>query len=420
MRTYLLQNNKTLSTMTPDEKVAYQNQMNIQNQTGKLIADTLIAMKYFCRSMPLEWMLPSTNGNTSINPDGTSSSNNNSGSTNNNQLDFVAALLHLLREREANIQVLAAECLEQLCLRAKLDFHQWMRFISELPTAISDANQILQVECNEHYAVEIAVQTGNPITPPNPTTVLTLQLEFHRAMSRLLALMLSSYISHLNNEKQIIKGSGPRHEKVSNYLRLVVDMLHHPSARVGSEQVNTWITLLRDPQIVKAKLLRPFAQEVLTCYMDQLIRIRWEDVENQVHPQTDLMEASWDDYNEYDSWLIDLRSKTSLLFKFLGNNEPQIVSSTMNSRIKALISSHGNGEPLNHLDPSNNQLTPKSDAVMIFEAAYQPLDNALGGIPSWALQDDNGLGQSDPERVAVSISLFCKKIKSDIACEIDF
>ena len=57
---------------------------------------------------------------------------------------------------------------------------------------------------------------------------------------------------------------------------------------------------------------------------------------------------------------------------------------------------HGNGAPLNLLDSTNQQLTVKSDAVVQFEGLAQPLENTLGGIPSWAMlpsaakiQDDN-------------------------------
>lgn len=379
--------------MSQDEASAYQTQLNLQTQTGRLLADTLETMKYFCRSMPLDWMLGATSG---------TNGNTNGVNSNTNQLDFVAALLHLLREPTANIQVLAVDCLEQLAIRGKLEFKQWLRFISDLPPAISEANQIFQVEFNEHLAVERAVRNGTgQVSQPNPNEALTMQLEFHRGLSRLLASMLSSYISHISNDKQILGGSGLHYDKLYSFLRLAVDMLHHPSGRIASEQVNTWIALLRDPQIVKSKILRPFTDEIMSCYMDRMTRIRWEDVENQVHPQTSLMETSWDDQDEYDAWLSDLRSKTSLLFKFLGNGDPQVASATITARVKNALLAHGNGEPINHVDPSNNQLTPKSDAVMFFEAMCQPLDNTLSGLPTFSLSENSG--KSDQESVMVSI-----------------
>lgn len=387
MRTYLLSTNRGLSTMTPEESLAYQTQLNLQTQTARLLADALVTMKYFCRSMPLDWML------------GTSSTSGppvNGG----HELDFIAALLHLLRERCENVQIVAVECLEQLVLRGKLEFKQWLRLISELPAAIGEANQLFQSEFNEHLPVEQAVQSGAAqVTPLNPTESLTLQLDFHRALARLSSSLLSSYIAHINSNKQILNGSGPNFDRLHAFLRFVVDMLHHPSGRIVSEQTTTWVALLRDPQIVKVKILRPFTQEVLTCFLDHMPRIRWEDVENQVHPKTSLMEASWDDQEEYDSWMADYRSRTALLYRFLASNDPQVASSTISTRVKTMLLKHGNGEPINHTEPSNSQLTVRSDAVMQLEGLSQPLDNILSGLPEWSLAADSPA--TDRERVEV-------------------
>lgn len=394
MRTYLLSNNRGISNMTPDESAAYQTQSNLQFQTGRLLADALETMKYFCRSMPLDWML----GNTGAACNPKNAISNNGG----HQLDFIAALLHLLRERTENVQILAVECLEQITLRGKLEFNQWFRLISELPAAIAEANQQFQAEFNEHMPVKQALQSGSgQVTPPNPNEALTLQLDFHRALSRLLSALLSSYIAHITNDKQILSGSGDHYDRFSAFIRLVVDMLHHPSGRVLSEQVNTWTTLQKDPQIAKSKILRPYTQEVITCYMDKMARIRWDDVDNQVHPQASLMEASWDDEEEYDNWMADFRSKSNLLYKFMAHNDPQVAASTIAARVQAVLQTHGTGEPINHVDPTNNQLTPKSDAVMQLEGLHQPLDNILGGLPAWSLSND---ANSDSERMQVGIT----------------
>ena len=390
MRMYLLSNGRGLANMTPDESAAYQTQSNLQTQTGRLLADALETMKYFCRSMPLDWMLGST---------ARSNSNNANQINGGNQLDFIAPLLYLLRERSEGVQVLAVDCLEQIVLRGKLEFQQWYRMISELPAAISEANQQFQLEFNEQMPVEDAVQAGSgQPKPPNPNEALTLQLDFHLSLSRLSSALLSSYISHINNDKQILRGSGEHFDKLNAYLRLVVDMLHHPSGRVLSEQVNTWTALQKDPQISKSRILRPYSQEVFSCFMDKMPRIRWEDVEEQVLPQASLMQASWDDQEAYDNWMADFRSKSNLLYKFLSHNDPQIASATIAARVKAVLQAHGNGEPINYVEPSNNQLTPKSDAVMQLEGLHQPLDNILGGLPAWSLADDPN---SDNERIAV-------------------
>ena len=169
-------------------------------------------------------------------------------------------------------------------------------------------------------------------------------------------------------------------------------MLAHPSGRICGEQINLWVTLLRDPQTSKAKVLSPFLERVLAAFMKHTVRIRWADVEEERHQFSSLLEASWTDGEEYDAWLSDLRSKCSQLLKFIGNTEPKISATAIHSRIQELLSMHGSGEPRNHLNPTSNQLTQLSEAVLQFEGVTQPLDNILQGIPEWSLrQDTSGL-----------------------------
>ena len=98
----------------------------------------------------------------------------------------------------------------------------------------------------------------------------------------------------------------------------------------------------------------------------------------------------------------DIRSKASQLFKFLGNVEPGVVASVLNSRIQRILAEHGKGQPGDHLDPSNNQLTPQSDACMQFEALHQPVENILSGLPSWTLEDDKQRAGDDRNRTKVN------------------
>ena len=378
MRTYLLQNQQTLKSMTPEQATAYQTESEKLTQMGQLVADALITLEKFCCSMPLDWL---------ISP----------------QQDISAAFLHLMREPLANIQLLAVDCLEQLVLRGKLTYDQWMRFIRDLPGAIAEANQQFAWE-QEQAAVEAAVSQ-----PPQASRLadpLTAQVEFHKSLSRMLATVVSSHLSYVTYDKKILSKGGPDWTAFSNYLRLLVDMLHHPSGKVVGEQLNMWIALLRDPQIIRTKLMQPFAQEILNCYMDQMVRIRWDDVEDKVHPQASLMEASWDDEDEYESWIMEIRSKASQLFKFLGNSEPHIACSVLNARIQGLISSHGNGEPRDHMRPPNQQLTQQSEAVILFEAVVQPMENILTGVPSWALQSgrENANGEKDQKRTQIRVT----------------
>lgn len=365
MHQYLRGTNRTTAQMTPDEATAYRQKVRLRDETAQLLADTLVTLERFCVSMPVTWMQ-------------------------SNQHDFIAAMLHLLRERQGQVQIRAVECLEMLCSRGKLESDQWMRLINELPAAVQVANQVFAAETEQRASERAA--TGSDVVED----ALALQIDFHRALSRMLANVIASHLSHISTNKHLAK-RGPDFANLSKYLQLLVEILHHPSGRVLSEQVNMWVSLLRDPQIVKTQLLDPFLQPVLTCYMDHMVRIRWEDVENETHPQTKILEASFDDEEDFDTWMNDLRSKSSLLFKNIGHVDPKGAAVVLKTKVLALLSAHGSGQPLNFLEPSNNQLTQKSDAVLAFEALQQPLDNTLNGIPTWAL-DVTSSAANDPTR----------------------
>ena len=384
MHTYLASQNRTIHSMTAEESSMYQQELALVEELSVMIADTLVTLHRFCCSMPLNWITggPSSSSSSTISISGISGSESNSANNTSNTPDFVVPLLYLLRESEAEIQVLAVHCLEQLVLRGKLSFTRWVGLLTELPSAIQEANQAFATT-QEHRKARI-VANGDQEEPPD---ALTSQLGFHRALSRLMSHVLSSYISHITSSKQILEQKGNHYDKFAAFVRVLVDLLHHPSGRICTEQINTWTALLRDPQMTKTGLLQPFIGEVVSCYTDQMVKVRWEDVENQVHPYTQLMEASFDDEDEYDNWVSDFRSRASLLFKFSGNTEPQITCQVLNARVQSLLTRYGNGEPRDYLDPSNGQLTQKSEAVMQFEGICQPLENAMSGIPSWALDE---------------------------------
>jgi hypothetical protein len=322
MRTYLLQHHQTLVTMTPEQASAYQTEMHRLDQAGRIVADTFITLEKFCRSMPLDWIIPSSESSSSSLSSSSTAALSLSQSDSFSdapstfdlqqqqqllqppkpQLDFSAAFLHLLREPRAGIQIVAVDCIEQLVLRGKLTFSQWMRLVQELPTAIAQTNQQFVVE-QEHAAAEVAVVSSlssMSYTTPPPAVLpnvdpLTAQIDFHRPLSRMLANVISSHLSHVSYDKKLLSKAGPEWTNFSNFLRLLVDMLHHPSGRLCGEQINMWTSVLRDPQILKARLLQPFVQEILSCYMDHMVRIRWVDVEEGTHPLASLMEASWED-----------------------------------------------------------------------------------------------------------------------------
>lgn len=363
MRTYLVQNQQTISTMSPEQATEYRRQELQAKGISLAIVDTLTTLEKFCRSMPLDWMLNPPN-------------------------DFSAAFIHLMREPTENIHIVAVECLEQLCARGKLTYAKWIQWVQEFPVAIQQVNQRLNLE-QEVIQMEAAASGRRGVdASPDP---LTSQLDFHRALSSMLSSVVSGHLAHITQPKKILDESTLDSRSFSNFLRLLVDMLHHPSGRIAMEQLQLWINLYRDPQIThnKYKLLRPFAAELLNCYMDQMIRIRWEDVEEQTHPYSSLLEASFDDEQEYDDWLIEYRSKATQFFKHLGNCEPEIASQVLSTRVQALIAAHGNGEPRDHLHASNQQLTMASEAVRLLEGIVPPMENILSGLPSWALTKPN-------------------------------
>jgi hypothetical protein len=159
MKAYLQSQGRTVGQMTPDEATAYQAQVQLKNNSSQVITDCLSTLERFCSSMPLDWMLGQQ------------------------QHDFASAFLHLLREPAVQVQAVA--CLEQLSTR-KLDAKQWMRFISQLPPAMKEANQIAQAELQ---------QEGD---------FLTAELDFHRGLSRTMALFISAQVSHVTTDKSIV------------------------------------------------------------------------------------------------------------------------------------------------------------------------------------------------------------------------
>lgn len=351
MQQYIASSGRTMAQMTPDEQAQYQQQKDRRDASGGIVADVLGTLEKFCQSMPLDWMLKVDNG-----------------------VDFVAALLHFLQEDVANIQVLSVACLQQLSLR-KLDQYQWFRLVSSLPPALSEATNAAAQRANERGIA------------PNSTNMLIEQLEFHRSLSKMGSTLVTAHLAHITTDKEISSGRGAKFEAISSYLRLLSEMMSHPSGVICGEQINTWVGLLRDPAIVRTNVLSPHLGKVLTAYMHHIVKIRWEDVWEQEHPSSALIEASWDDDEAYNDWLGNLRSKASQLFRSIGNTEPEIAVTVIHSHMRALLNAHCNGEPRDQLNPENNELTVKSTACLQFEGATQPLDNILHGLPSWSVDD---------------------------------
>jgi hypothetical protein len=115
MHCYLLKENQTFHSMTMDDAAPYGIVTRHRQNVGLLLADALMALKEFCATLSvkgwnkeiMKWMLGGTTAPVEV-----------------RQCDFVAAFFHLLREPDAQVQVRAIECLEQLTLRGNLDFLQ--------------------------------------------------------------------------------------------------------------------------------------------------------------------------------------------------------------------------------------------------------------------------------------------------------
>jgi len=365
MRLFLVQNQQRVPTMTPEQSTAYWTEEAKIKGTSLVIADTLRCVRIFCRSMPFEWIMSP-------------------------QHDFVSALFHLMRESTANINVLAVECLEQLALRAKFSYSTWLRWIQDLPQAVQQANQQMAQE-TEYLQVQEAANTGNqPLGISNLPAPLTRQLDFHRSLSRMLATVVSSHIGLITQDKNLLKASDKKSNKNATdfaaYLRLLVDMLHHPSGRVVGEQINLWVGMLRDPQISKSThALDPLVTDILNCFTNHMVKLEWDDIEDGSHPHSELFQASWEDEDGYQTWSHEYRAKISQLFKYIGNCYPHIASSILLTRINNLLAQHGNGEPLDHVCTTNKQLLSKSLASRQFEGIVHPMENIISGLPPWSL-----------------------------------
>ena len=378
MRVFLVQNQQRVSTMTPEQSAAYWSEEAKIKATALVITDTLHCLHIFCRSMPLEWIMSP-------------------------QYDFGSAFFHLMRESTENINVLAVNCLEQLALRGKLSYTKWLQWVEELPQAVAQANQQMTQE-TEYLQMREAANTGNQSPDsfdlPEP---LTRQLDFHRALSRMLATVVSSHIGLITQDKNLLKSATDNSSNTKtnkntvnfeSFLRLLVDMLHHPSGRVVGEQINLWIGMLRDPQISKSSnILDPLVTDILNCFTNHMVKLDWDEIEDGDHPQSDLMQASWEDEDDYDAWSHEYRAKSSQLFKYVGNCQPHIASSILLTRIRTLIEQHGTGQPLDHLCRMNQQITLKSTASRQFEGIIHPMENILNGLPPWSLNAE-GKSQS--------------------------
>lgn len=56
-----------------------------------------------------------------------------------------------------------------------------------------------------------------------------------------------------------------------------------------------WTALLRDPQVPKTDVLTVSVSRLIPIFMNHVVKIRWEDVENGLQQLSGVIEESWDD-----------------------------------------------------------------------------------------------------------------------------
>lgn len=56
-----------------------------------------------------------------------------------------------------------------------------------------------------------------------------------------------------------------------------------------------WTALLRDPQAPKSGVLTASISKLIPAFMTHVVKVRWEDVEEKIHPLSSILEESWDD-----------------------------------------------------------------------------------------------------------------------------
>lgn len=266
MYSYLATEKRTIQSLSVEERAKHQTEKTRRDDQVAVILDTLVALEHLSLTLPTPLF---------FGKDGTS--------------DFLAAFLHFFREPDLQVQAVA--CVERLAGRGKLTLTQWKRLLVELPGAFEDANQVYANQEREHKSAETRANgTLNDTTDP-----LVDQFEYHLGLSRMLSVIINNYVAHLTVKANLLEGKSADSESIARYLRLMSSMLQHPSPRISSEQLTMWSNLYRDPNIGSSKLVQPFVAEVLTRYIDHMERIRWDDIMCETHPQTQLIEASFEE-----------------------------------------------------------------------------------------------------------------------------
>mmetsp|Transcript_24924 Transcript_24924/g.38091 ORF Transcript_24924/g.38091 Transcript_24924/m.38091 type:complete len:1527 (-) Transcript_24924:34-4614(-) len=392
MHTYLIGCGRTVHQMTEQEKLMYTEQVKRRNHAGRIVGDCLGTIEKFCQSMPMDWIL----GGIGSGSGGTTNDSSSNGH------DFVGALFHLLREDTDQLQLQAVNCLQHIVQR-KIEQPQWLRIIQTLPQAVSEANDV-----SNHEQSILAAAEGR--AGVDTIQLLVDKLPYHKALSKMMAHTASAHIAHITNDRSIItlknRDTGPNFQSVSTFLNLLADMLAHPCPKVCAEQNTAWMVLLRDPQISKTEtgLLQPCLDRIVNAYMTIIVRCRWDDVDEGIHPYSSLFEEAFDDKESYEMFVSDCRSKANPIIRHISGIDPKLATTVIHRKIQYLFATYcATGGGSDHLDPITGQLTQQSTSVVELEGINLPLDNVIHGLPDWALDDDkqNDRSYMDPSRVQI-------------------
>ena len=117
--------------------------------------------------------------------------------------DFVAALLHFLREPVVQVQSL--KCLETLVSRGKMTMDEWLRIVEELPRGVEEARQTY-----EKQQLEFEQTKRRASGDTSTVDVFVEQYEYYRSLSQVFALVVSAQMSLINQSKHIQSGGGKK------------------------------------------------------------------------------------------------------------------------------------------------------------------------------------------------------------------
>jgi hypothetical protein len=191
--------------MTVEEVACIKPKVGSEQTRRNVGGYTLVTLEKFCGSMPVTWMV--------------------------RRSARLRGLSFMLREPDCQIQIRAVECVWNSCCSGENGIFQ---DATRCGTPYPSTKPIKRLQPSGTSAERAA--KGLSGTLPDP---LTLNLGFHRALSR----MMANRRVHITSIKVTQGENGPHAEQLQHFTRLLVDIHHHPSGTHLPEQLNTWVAL---------------------------------------------------------------------------------------------------------------------------------------------------------------------------------